>query len=180
MTIAGSTAGHSPPLCVVVGASGILAPLGALLHNDGYRTIGISRGSRIGAGDWDVRVALDATDVDEVVGWLTGLRERPDLLIGYDPALSDATWPLLAAAASRTIVVATSRWVTVDPGQTPWSAIPDPVVLQLGWLDAPAGPRWHVATEISVEVQRLVTDPAVRFSRLGHVNPPSQLPRGNS
>lgn len=105
---------RAPGPYVVVGASGILAPLGRVLSAHGVRTVGVSRGVRLTQGQWGERVALDTHDEKAVTDWVTG-RETPfAALIGYGPAVAADCWPLLARVAARVVVVATSSWA--EPG----------------------------------------------------------------
>jgi hypothetical protein len=76
---------------VVVGAAGILAPLGALLHAAGLRTVGVSRGSRLGEGMRDERVALDTRDPGAVGDWVTGQAGDVSTVVAYAPAVADGS-----------------------------------------------------------------------------------------
>lgn len=138
---------------VVVGASGILAPLGRVLSAHGVHTVGVSRGDRLGGGEWDERVALDTHDVGAVTDWLVG-RETPfGALIGYDPAVAADCWPLLARVAARVVVVATSGWANPGRPPDPGPSCPRPWWSSSGGRSAPAAvagtprtrcpPPWH-------------------------------------
>jgi hypothetical protein len=143
---------------VVVGASGILAPLGALLRAAGARTVGVSRGSRLGEGVWDERVALDTRDVG---------------------AVGDGSWPLLAGLAGRVMVVATSRWAAPGAPAPPWAGMPGVMVLQLGWAaQGERDSRWHTPEEVSAAAMTELAAPwTPRTVVLGTVRPWSARPR---
>ena len=163
---------------VVVGASGILAPLGRVLSAHGVHTVGVSRGDRLGRGEWDERVALDTHDVGAVTDWLAGRQTPFAALIGYDPAVAADCWPLLARGAARVVVVATSSWAEPGSSTGPWVILPAAVVVQLGWALAPGGSRWHTPDEVSTAVaQSLADGPAPRTVLLGSVRPWSARPR---
>ena len=138
------------PLVAVVGASGILAPLGALLHGRGFTTVGISRGSRVEVGAWDVRLALDTQDPDQVAGWRA--ETAPDVVVAYAPAVADEVWSVLAEGVPRTVVVATSAWSAPDAPTPPWAGMPGVVLVRLGWVRNADGSRWHTPEEISAVV----------------------------
>jgi hypothetical protein len=137
---------------VVVGASGILAPLGALLRGHGVRTVGVSRGSRLGEGVWDERVALDTQDDGAVGDWVARRAGEVAAVVAYSPAVGPGSWPLLGELAERVMVVATSRWAAPGAPDPPWAGLPGVVVVQLGWVPAPRGSRWHTPTEVSAAV----------------------------
>lgn len=163
---------------VVVGASGILAPLGALLRAGGVRTVGISRGSRLGEGVWDERVALDAWDVGAVSDWVTVQEEDVSTVVAYSPAVALPSWPLLGGLAERIMVVATSSWAGPGAPAPPWAGMPGVVVVQLGWVQGGQGRRWHTPQEVSAAVMHeLVTPWTPRTVVLGSVRPWSARPR---
>ncbi len=141
----------APARYVVIGASGILAPLGGLLRDQNLIAIGVSRGSRLAAGSWTDRVALDMKDVPAVATWVAGHGADIAALIAYAPALAPRTWGLLAALTGRIVVVATSNWANQPGHVAPWSAL-RPVVLQLGWVRDGHNSRWHTPLEISTAV----------------------------
>lgn len=158
----------------MVGSSGILAPLGAMLRLRSHRTIGISRGGRLRVGDWDDRVALDTHDLVATLAWTDQLGAGIAVLIGYSPALTAATWPVLARDTARTLVVATSEHAAPHAPEPPWAGLPRVAVLQLGWV-AGRTRRWHSPTEISRGVARVLTD-AVPHRVLGTVRPWADRP----
>jgi hypothetical protein len=164
---------------VVVGASGILAPLGALLRAAGAGTVGISRGSRLGEGVWDERVALDTQDVGAVGDWVAGRAGEVSTVVAYSPAVGDGGWPLLGGLAGRVMVVATSRWAGPGAPAPPWAGLPGIVVLQLGWAAQGArGGRWHTPEEVSAAVMGELAAPwAPRTVVLGSVRPWAARPR---
>jgi len=167
---------------VVVGASGILAPLGAMLRSRAVRTVGISRGSRLDQGMWDERVALDTRDVTAVTDWLaqrwTDRGTDGAAFVAYSTAMTASTWPLLEGLAEHIVVVATSEWA--DPGSSvspPWSS-PPAIVVQLGWVQSSGGSRWHTSIEVSVAVADVLFEPPEpRTVVLGSIRPWSSRPR---
>jgi hypothetical protein len=163
---------------VVVGASGILAPLGALLGARGLRTVGVSRGSRLGEGVWDERVALDTQDAAAVGDWVAGQAGDVSTVVAYSPAVAPASWPPLGGLAARVMVVATSRWAAPGAPAPPWAGLAGVVVLQLGWAGAGPGSRWHTPAEVSAAVlEELVVPWRPRTALLGSVRPWSARPR---
>lgn len=163
---------------MVVGASGILAPLGAMLAAQGVRTVGISRGSRLGEGVWDERVALDTGDAGTVGDW--AVRQAGDVaaVVAYSPAVADPSWAWLGGLAERVMVVATSRWAAPGAPAPPWAGLPGVVVLQLGWAPTAQGSRWHTPAEVSAAVlEELVAPWSPRTAVLGSVRPWSARPR---
>jgi len=163
---------------VVVGATGILAPLGALLRAAGARTVGISRGSRLGEGVWDERVALDTQDVGAVGDWVAGRAGEVSAVVAYSPAVGDGGWTLLGGLAGRVLVVATSRWAGPGAPDPPWAGMPGVVVLQLGWAQGERGGRWHTPAEVSAAAMAELTaawEP--RTVVLGSVRPWAARPR---
>jgi hypothetical protein len=169
---------RAPGRYVVVGASGILAPLGAMLQAAGVRTVGISRGSRLREGVWDERVALDTQDAGAVADWVAGSAGEVSTLIAYSPAVAPGSWPLLAGLAGRVMAVATSRWAAPGAPDPPWAGLAGVVVLQLGWAWAAHGTRWHTPREVSAAVLAELTSPwRPRTAVLGSVRPWSARPR---
>jgi hypothetical protein len=163
---------------VVVGASGILAPLGAMLRAAGVSTVGISRGSRLGEGVWDERVALDTRDPGAVGDWAARRDGGVAAVVAYSPAVADPGWALLRGLAERVMVVATSRWAAPRAPTPPWAGLPGVVVLQLGWARTAQGSRWHTPPEVSAAVLgELVVPWAPRTVVLGLVRPWSARPR---
>jgi hypothetical protein len=162
---------------VVVGASGILAPLGALLGARGLRTVGISRGSRLGEGVWDERVALDTQDPGAVADWVAGQAGDVSAVVAYSPAVAPGSWPLVAGLAAQVLVVATSRWAAPGAPAPPWAGLAGVAVLQLGWAQAGTGSRWHTPAEVSAAVLEELAVPRPRTTVLGSVRPWSSRPR---
>lgn len=172
--------GHEAPVArryVVVGASGILAPLGALLRGPGTETIGISRGRRRHAGEWDRRLAVDATDPAEMA------RLRAQLgpayrAIGYAPALTPQSWAILGAAATAQMLVVTSSWAVPDASveQRRWKLQAACSLLQLGWTGSRAAARWHTPDEIADAAFRLLHGESGTRMVLGRLRPWSERP----
>lgn len=157
---------------VVIGASGILAPLGLLLRSRHLQTIGISRGSRLEAGVWDERVALDTQDPAAVTHWLAHQRGDVAAVIAYAPALAPPTWPLIAGFAEHVVVVATSRWGEPGSPAGPWASLSAIVVVQLGWALTANGSRWHTPHEVSAAVaDELAQPPTPRTVVVGSLRP---------
>jgi hypothetical protein len=162
----------------VIGASGILAPLGALLRAGRVPTVGISRGRRLGEGVWDERVALDTRDVGAVRDWVTGQAGSVSTVIAYAPAVVPHGWPLLGGLTERVMVVATSSWARPGAPAPPWAGMPGVVVVQLGWAQGAQGSRWHTPQEVSAAVMdELATPWMPRTVVLGSVRPWSARPR---
>ena len=160
---------------VVIGASGILAPLGRSLTSLGVRTTGISRGDRLRAGAWDERLALDTQDVGSVASWVADPGGAVATVVAYSPAVAPAVWPLLAALAENLVVVATTSWAAPGSPAPPWAGS-GAVVVQLGWAQEPAGSRWHTAREVSDAVAAVLEGLVVngstpRSTVLGSVRP---------
>lgn len=161
--------------CVVVGASGILAPLGAMLAGPGVVTVGISRSGRRGSGAWDEVVALDATDPDALSAFA---RTAPPahLVVAYAPAVTPRTWSGLVAASVASVLVVTSGWA--DPaGGDGWSLERRSTVVVLGWTGPPSSTRWHDPGEISARVAEAVSAPAGTRTTLGRLRPWGERPR---
>lgn len=157
---------------VVVGASGILAPLGQALGSGGAKTIGVSRGARLNSGSWGERVALDTQHAQAIASWVAGRAERADVLVAYSPAVGESCWEPLAGSADRLVVVATTEWVPVAAKGRPWARLA-PLVIQLGWVDTTDGTRWHTPQEISDAVADALTRPwpTDRIVVLGETTP---------
>lgn len=162
---------------VVVGASGILAPLGQVLRSSGARTLGVSRGERLEAGSWDERVALDTQDARAISSWGACREARANELVAYSPAVGAACWGPLSAVAERLVVVATTEWVHVAPKDRPWAHL-EPRLFQLGWVETEDGTRWHTPQEISDAVGRALAEPwpAERTVVLGETTPWASRP----
>ena len=160
---------------VVIGASGILAPLGARLCRRGVRTVGVARGSLHGDEGFDEAVALDVHDVAAVLSWIGSRKVASDLVVAYGPAVGDAVWELWRGWAARLLVVATSNWAAPSAPVPPWRMEEGVSVLQLGWRADGAG--WHSPTEVSEAVLRVVADGFPAHSVLGVVRPWEDHPR---
>lgn len=163
---------------VVVGASGILAPLGLLLRSRGLRTVGISRGDRSAEGAWDERVALDTQDVAAVTGWVARRPGDVAAVVAYSPAVAPPCWPLLAGLAEHVVVVATTGWAASAAPTEPWSDLPAVAVVQLGWARTADGSRWHTPDEVSAAVAGVLA--GARMSRtvlVGSIRPWRARPR---
>lgn len=163
---------------VVVGASGILAPLGQELRSAGIRTVGVSRGARLEVGSWDERVGLDTHDFSATTSFSARWTKRTDLLVAYSPAVGDSCWQPLSAMAVRVLVVATTKWVHVEAGRTPWAPL-EPHVFQLGWVQTATGSRWHTPMEISHSLATALAQPwpTNHTTVLGETTPWSARPR---
>lgn len=159
---------------VVVGASGILAPLGAALHSAGVATCGVARGKRPAGDGYDELVALDTHDCEAVRHWM-GLREVPDLVVAYAPAVGEAVWKLWDGWGGRLIVVATSIWAAPDAPPAPWPPGDAVSVLQLGWRST--GDPWHDPAEVSAAVIAVITRGFPSYSVLGVIRPWKDRPR---
>lgn len=131
----------------VIGASGILAPLGKLLKLEGFRTLGISRGSRLDEGIWDLRTALNTQDILAISKWRS--ETTPHILVAYAPAVAEQAWPTLTAGISRTVVISTSKWSASDAALKPWAKTQGLIEVALGWADTNSGVRWHTPAEVS-------------------------------
>jgi len=163
---------------VVIGASGILAPLGLLFRSRQLHTVGISRGSRLEAGIWDERVALDAQDTAAVTHWVAHQRRDVAAVIAYSPALAPPIWPLMSVLAERVVVVATTRWAEPGSPVGPWASLNAITVVQLGWAQTAQGSRWHTPYEVSAAVAHELDKPSTpRTVVVGSVRPWSTRPR---
>ena len=162
---------------VVIGASGILAPLGLLLRSRQLHTVGISRGSRLEAGVWDQRVALDTQDAVAVTHWVALQRRDVAAVIAYSPALAPPSWPMMAGLAEHVMVVATSRWGEPGSPDGPWASLAAVVVVQLGWAQTVHGSRWHTPCEVSAAVAHELAKPSTpRTVVVGSLRPWSARP----
>jgi hypothetical protein len=172
-----STVERSRTPYVVVGATGILAPLGALLAGDGARRIGVARGHTAIRGDWDVVVRRDTTDPAAIPAILAEAGSAYDL-VGYLPALTPKTWMSLCENANHRVLLAPSRYA--DPATpdaiAPWLAPGGVTVCTLGCVAAASGARWHTPDEIAAAAQgALAAAPGSRVL-LGRVRPWGQRP----
>lgn len=162
----------TPQGYVVVGAAGILAPLGALLRISGGWTVGISRGGRLEEGDWDDRVALDAQDVDAVSDYFAHRMSLSDKVIVYAGAVNPASWAIFVSASHSQVLVVTSSWA--DPQRDDhlqWSIGDRTTIVQLGWTGPPGSTRWHEPQEVCAVVLRAVHAPSGSRLTLGTVRP---------
>lgn len=170
---------HAGPrrLVVVVGASGILAPLGRILKAEGLTTIGVSRRTRADPRHWDRRVTLDARDAHQVAALLSELPAAPSVAVAYGEAVTVDSWRLLANAAQAAVIVLTSRHA--DPAlpereRASWVEPRGVRLLQLGWT---ADRGWHTPEQVSRAVAASLAAPAPDPVVLGRVRPWSGRPR---
>ncbi|KRB43592.1 hypothetical protein ASD90_18245 [Terrabacter sp. Root181] len=172
---------------VVVGASGILAPLGRSLfrvrEGEGHPfRVGISRGSRLAEGDWDRRFALDARDPRAVRRMLADLRSDGvgvDVAVGYAGALSPESWSVLARAAAHAVIVLPSRFADPLGGEeaaAAWLPTRATTRVLLGWAGGDGDVRWHTPEEISRVVADAVLDERAEPLTVGRVTPWSERP----
>lgn len=160
----------SAPTAIVIGASRILAPLGALLRERGFTTVAVARSAPPDMAGWDEVCAVDCHDPAAVSEWLDA-SHRAELLVAYEPAVGTDCWTLLAQAAEHVVVVAPSAWAAPDAPIPPWPV--GATVVQLGWRASE--PRWHspqeiaqcVASAITFDERRLRLEPQA----LGAVSP---------
>ena len=160
---------------LVIGASGILAPLGSLLRADGLCTTGVSRGSRLSVGVWDEHVALDTQDLPAIRLWVAKRQVAVAGLVAYSPAVAASAWVLLRPLTERLAVVATTEWAAPGAAEPPWHEFAD-VVVQLGWAVDDRGSRWHTAEEVSAAVASTLRAEQVT-GLCGAVRPWSDRPR---
>lgn len=171
---------------VVVGASGILAPLASLLATSGRTRVGVARGRQPVRGEWDRFVTLDARSADEVQRLRDDLAEHcsPWIVVGYQPALTPDSWRALTTTALGAVLLLPSRFADPESGPrrtAEWeeaTGSDQAVLVQLGWTDPHpgVGSRWHTAQEISRLVAETLlgmpfTVPASRHLTLGSVRP---------
>ena len=161
---------QSQPLAVVIGASGILAPLGALLGEVGFTTWGVSRSGTTAGNGWARASAMDCQDAVAVGDWIASCPKGPELLVAYAPAVLDALWPQWGVWAGRVVVVATSKWCAPEVEARPWDAVKNRIVLQLGWRDDGEG-GWHTAKEISLAALEVVDSACPNSFVLGRIRP---------
>jgi hypothetical protein len=148
---------------LVIGASGILAPLAAALAEAGDEVTGVARTRSAPSGV--ATVLVDAASPGALRsalgagGW--------DRAVVYAPAVSVESSAVIDALVSgRTVVVRTSS--AADPARGPLR-IPDET-LQLGWTSAPdGGTRWHSPDEVSTAARLVLEDGRGRV--LGRVRP---------
>lgn len=160
---------------VVIGASGILAPLGPALHRCGVKSVGVARGSRDVGEGFDESVTLDAHNVVAVLSWLVGRKSASDLVVAYAPAVGDAVWGLWRGWAGRLLVVATSQWAAPSAAVPPWPMGEGVSVLQLGWRADGGG--WHSPLEVSAAVLEVMAGGFPVHAVLGVVRPWKDQPR---
>lgn len=164
---------------VVVGASGVLAPLGDSLSGSRVRTVGVSRGARTGVGSWDVRAALDARDPHQVTTLVTRLGAGVRTVIAYEPAVSLESWRVLCGFSDRRVIVLPSRYADPDTGLEavrPWLEPGGVVVVQLGWAGSSDSTRWHSPLEISDVTARALHVASGTTLHVGRVRPWSERP----
>lgn len=159
----------TPGRYVVIGASGILAPLGGLLHAGGVITVGVSRGRQPVRGTWDELVLLDVREPRAVAAWLAD-EHVARAVVAYEPAVASDCWPLLSAAAQRLVVVATRRWAAPGAPLPPWEPLASCVVL-LGWVAGPGVSRWHTPEEVSAAVARALASGSTGTVLVGTCGP---------
>ena len=175
---------QAAPTYVVIGASGILAPLGGLLRAQGAAAfrVGVSRGSRLAAGEWDRRVALDARDDAAVRGLADALAadgRQVHTVIAYAPALSLASWVVLTDAALRAVIVLPSRFANPAGGEeisTPWMPTASTRRVLLGWTDDGDAVRWHTPEEVSRVVADAVRTDSGETLTVGRLRPWHERP----
>lgn len=153
---------------LVVGASGILAPLAAALVAEGDDVTGVARTRP--APDGARTILLDATSaaaVAEAIG-----TARWDRAAVYAPAVSpESLLTLTRALDGRVVLVRTSSAADPVHGEP---AIP-PDVLQLGWTTGPDGEtRWHTPEEVSAAALQVLGDGLGRV--LGRIRPWEERP----
>lgn len=164
---------------VVIGGTGILAPLGALLAQPGARRIAVSRCRSPRHGEWDEFVCCDTTDPTSVTTLIGGLGEPTYDLIGYLPALTPETWTLLCGNAIRRVLIATSTYA--DPSNagalTPWLEPGEVTTCTLGWRACRRDDsRWHTPDEIAAAALGALAAPPGARRTLGTLRPWSDRP----
>ena len=153
---------------LVIGASGILAPLAAALAAAGDEVTGVARTRSAPPGV--ATVLVDAGSPDALRSELGG--GDWECAVVYAPAVSaDSLAAVAALVSGRTVVVRTSA--SADPARGPLR-IPDDT-LQLGWTSASdGGPRWHSPEEVSAAALLVLADGDGRV--LGRVRPWDERP----
>ncbi|GLI26494.1 hypothetical protein ARHIZOSPH14_07360 [Agromyces rhizosphaerae] len=147
---------------LVVGATGILAPLAATLARDGGEVVGVSRG-----GGRDT-IAVDARETKALEAALRGLEWDEAVVYGPAVARDSLKW-IRRSTPGRCVLVRTTA--SADPARGPLAVPPD--TLQLGWT-AEAHPRWHTPEEVSAAALEVLRDG--RSRTLGTVRPWSDRP----
>lgn len=164
---------------VVVGGTGILAPLGALLAAPGAHRVAVSRCCSPLQGDWDEFACHDTTDPAAVAALIRQLGPGGFDLVGYLPAFTAATWNLLCGKATRRVLIATSAYA--DPAHpdalAPWTRPGAVTTCLLGWQPMPAGgARWHPPEEIAAAARDALAAPPGARLALGMLRPWSGRP----
>lgn len=162
---------------IVVGASGILAPLGAILKGRGVPGIGVSLSGGCRGDGWDRSVALDAKIPGQVEGLLSGLLGGPSSVVAYCEAMTARSWTVLASAAPVRVLVLTTGFA--DPSRPAaaleaWLEVGDVRVVQLGWSDQG---RWHTPEQVSGAAAEALLAPGGNGLVLGRVRPWRDRPR---
>ena len=153
---------------LVVGASGILAPMAAMLVATGDDVTGIARTRP--APDGAHTILLDATSVAAVTEAIG--KARWDRAVVYAPAVSPESLPTLTrAVGGRVVLIRTSS--AADLVHREPAIRPD--VLQLGWTTGPDdGTRWHTPEEVSAAALEVLRDGRGRV--LGRIRPWEERP----
>lgn len=159
---------------VVVGATGILAPLAALLPA-GARRIGVARERALLAGHWDEVRLLDGHDASAVAALVTDVPTSFDV-IAYSPTVSAMIWELLCRNADRRVIVLPSAYAAPGADISMWLAPGDVTVCQLGWHGPPGRALWHTAAEISAGCASALAAPPGHRLTVGRVRPWSERP----
>ena len=159
----------------MVGASGILAPLGADLQGLGMTVWAVSRGAV--SASFDATFVVDTRNVCAVSAWMEQLPADPDLLIAYSPAVAAEVWSLWRGWVARLVVVATSEWASPEAPPTPWPSGDRVSLVQLGWRPRTEKRRWHTPEEVSDVVLRVVTQGFPAYAQLGRLLPWEDRPR---
>jgi hypothetical protein len=132
---------------LVIGATGVLAPLAAGLRSRGDRVIAVSR--RGG----DDSIAVDATDTAALAAALG--HETWSHAVVYEPAVSEESLAFVQGTTpGRCVRVRTSA--RADPDLGPLVVAAD--TLQLGWHKGTTSSRWHTPREISEAAMRVLAD----------------------
>ncbi|WP_426517422.1 hypothetical protein ACPPVQ_00250 [Diaminobutyricibacter sp. McL0618] len=149
---------------LVIGASGILAPLAAELTGSGVRVDGIARHvTRM--PDGVEPLAVDARNTDSLAA-ATGGRRWASAVV-YSPAISSTSLALIRSKVDGRLVIVRPS-AAADP-RLGALQVPDDT-LQLGWhVQPPGGARWHTPEEVSVAALAVLRDGIGRT--LGQVRP---------
>jgi len=173
----GDPSGVSDPVqppYVVLGATGILAPLSSLLPADRKR-LGIARGRSPIRGAWDEVVLFDGHDGGAVASFVARL-EPGYAVVAYAPTVTPATWEALCRKAARGVVVLTLAYAAPGVAIDEWLTAGEVTTCILGWTGPAGAPRWHTPEEISqVAWSALLAEPGSHLT-LGRVRPWTQRP----